>query len=97
MGLISKAKFPELTDEPWIPHAPDLAVEVLSPSNTPAELAIKTSNYLAAGTIVWVVDPDKKQVAVHRPGQIVQVLKNDDKLEGDDILNGFSLTISEIF
>lgn len=97
VGFISKTKYPELTGAAWIPHAPDLAVEVLSPSNTAREMAIKVTNYLAAGTLLWVVDPEDKTVSVHQTGQPALLLSGKAELTGGDLLPGFSTAINTIF
>lgn len=98
VGFISYEKQPNLDyDEGYISHAPDLAVEVLSPSNQEAEITIKVGNYLAAGTIVWLIDPKVKMVAVFRPSKPVDVLTVKDTISGDPVLPDFELAISKIF
>lgn len=78
--------------------APELAVEVLSPSNTAAMINEKVLEYLGAGTrLVWVVDPDTRSVTAYRSRKDVQLLTMEDVLEGADLLPGFRLAISEIF
>ena len=80
------------------PFAPDLAVEVLSPSDTASEVIEKIDEWLAAGTrLVWVVDPEKKAVTVYRPGRQPQTLRAHEDLIGDDVLPGFEVRVSEIF
>ncbi len=78
--------------------APELAVEVLSPSNTAAKINDKVLEYLGAGTrLVWVVDPDTRCVTVYRSRKDVQVLTMEDVLDGADVLPGFRLPLSELF
>ncbi|MEP6989112.1 MAG: Uma2 family endonuclease [Chloroflexota bacterium] len=79
------------------PVAPDLAIEVLSPGNTPSEMATKVTNYMAAGTVLWLVNTEKKQLDVHTPGQPVKRLRVGDVLEGGDVLPGFRLAVANIF
>lgn len=79
-AFISKARCPKIPDAAYHPLAPDLALEVLSPNNTDGEMRVKVVNYLADGTIVWIVDPGKS-VELYRPGQRVQILGADDTLE----------------
>jgi Uma2 family endonuclease len=95
VSFVSKAHNSEGDDVAYYPLAPDLAVEVLSPTNTDEEIRVKVSNYLAAGTVLWVVAPGKR-VEVHRPGQPVQILGTDDILDGGDLLPGFQLSVREI-
>lgn len=97
VAFISLARQSEPSREAYNAIAPDLAVEVISPSDALHTLRIKISNYLAAGTVVWVVDPEKQVVEVHAPGQPVQVLDADGTLDGGAVLPGFTLKVSEIF
>lgn len=81
----------------YLDLAPDLAIEVVSPGNTAAEIARKTTIYLAAGTIeVWVVRPKEREVTVHRGQGRVEVLRDADKLKSP-IFPELSLSINEIF
>lgn len=79
--------------------APDLAVEVLSPSNTHVETMDKVADYLNAGTrLVWIVNPVRKSVTVYDAAQQdPQILQSTDMLDGGDVLPGFTLLISKIF
>lgn len=97
VGFISKARQPEPCHEAYNPNAPDLAVEVLSPNDNPRDVWVKVVNYLSAGTIVWVVDPDQKQVEVCVPGQPVKRVGLNDTLDSGEILPGFTLVIKDIF
>ncbi len=77
--------------------APDLAVEVLSPSNTASEMARKLAIYLAAGVrLVWVVDPETRTVAVHSPAGAT-LLGEGDVLDGRDVIPGFSIPVADLF
>src|SRR5262245_20643624 len=61
--------------EKHVPFAPDLAVDVVSPSDRPADVAEKVEAWLSSGTrMVWVVDPAEQIVTIHRPGQEDRVL-----------------------
>ena len=84
------------TDEFVDPNPPELAIEVVSPSDDLRLLSVKISNYLAAGTTVWVAYPQDKQVASHVPGKGAQILTVDDTLTFDG-LPGFALPVKEIF
>ena len=77
--------------------APDLAVEVISPSNKAADTHRKIRQLLAAGTaLVWIVYPDSRIVDVHtRDG--ASTLEADDMLSGGDVLPGFEVPVREIF
>lgn len=98
VAFISYARQPELAyHEGYIPIAPDLAVEVLSPGNTEDELAVKIANYLAAGTVVWVFKPVERRAIVFRPGQPTQTLDINGVLDGGSVLPGFTLPVKDIF
>lgn len=97
VGFISKARQPEPSHETFNPNAPDLAVEVLSPTDRPKIVRAKIINYLNAGTVVWLVDPVEKEVEVYVPGRDIQTLRLDDTLDGGDVLPGFRLAVQAIF
>ncbi len=78
--------------------APDLAVEVLSRSNTPAEMARKRQDYFAAGVrLVWQIDPDARTVAVYSAPEPPTVLAEADTLDGGAVLPGFMLPLRDLF
>ncbi len=77
--------------------APDLAVEVISPNDKPAEIERKVSDYQAAGVrLVWVVYPAKKCVVEYRPDTPSKILGLGDALEGHDVLPGFTCRLSDL-
>ncbi|NLS95061.1 MAG: Uma2 family endonuclease [Planctomycetaceae bacterium] len=82
----------------FLEGAPDLAVEVLSPSNTAAEMRDKMNEYFNAGCrVVWIVDPQHRSVVVHRPNAGPAILAEGDTLTEEELLPGFSLVVKEIF
>lgn len=82
----------------FFPGAPDLAVEVISPSETHQETEEKVNDYLAAGAQqVWVVNPLRRTVTIHRPDAPPVLLNEQDSLDGGALLPGFSLPIADIF
>lgn len=82
----------------WVRGAPDVAVEVLSPSDTSASIHRKTLEYLEAGAkLVWVVDPDARTIVVYRPDGTANLLREPGTLPGEDVLPGFSLPLAEVF
>jgi Uma2 family endonuclease len=99
VAFISNAKQAELAKEGYNPLPPDLAVEVDFPSTfkSQEELRIKVSNYLAAGTTVWIFRPEFKKVEVHAPGQPYREVGIDGVLDGGDILPGFKLRVRDVF
>lgn len=84
--------------EGFFPGAPDLAIEVVSPSDTFVEVEEKVADWLGAGArMVVVVNPRQRRVTVHRPPAQVLVLTDADTLEGDDVVPGWRLPVSELF
>lgn len=78
--------------------APDLAVEVLSPSNTRAEMTRKRWDYFAAGVrLAWEVNPRSRNVAVYDAPERSTVLDASGILVSGDVLPGFALPLAELF
>lgn len=101
ISFVSWARIPggRMPTQKIPPLGSDLAVEVLSESNTRAEMERKRGEYFAAGgRLVWIVDPDDRTVEVYRPGQPVRKLAAaDDALDGEDVLPGFTLKLGYLF
>lgn len=77
--------------------APDLAVEILSDSNTPAEIARKITEYLnAGGQAVWVIDIDARTLTVHTADAPPHTLTDADTLDGADYLPGFACPVADL-
>ena len=101
--LIPDVAFTRSSSEatPQIPEiAPDLVVEVVSPTDRMGDVDEKVAVYLASGvSIVWVVLPRRRVVKVHRaeePG-LAREFGVEDTLDGGDVLPGFRLPVAEIF
>jgi Uma2 family endonuclease len=89
-GQIPVAKVPEVV--------PNLCVEVLSESNTPAEMARKLKEYFVAGVdLVWFIDPDERKVRVFTSPDDVTTLGVKDTLTGGTVLPGFAVPVAELF
>lgn len=97
VGFISRENQPEPCHEAYNPNPPDLAVEVISPTDSEQNITIKVGNYLAAKTVVWIVRPETKKIEVYTPNQPVQILGEDDTIDGGKILPDFELAIKKIF
>lgn len=77
--------------------APDLAVEVLSPTDRAGDLAHKVGEYLSAGVrLVWVIDPEKRVAVAYRPGIAPRSIRDDGPLDGEDVLPGFDCPLREL-
>ncbi len=82
----------------YVDMAPDLAVEVISPSNTRQEMDRKLADYFAAGTrLVWYIYPNRREVVVFQSPTSQRVLHETDMLEGGDVLPGFRLHLADYF
>ena len=78
--------------------APDLAVEVLSPSDRTIQVEEKVAAWLEAGArLVWVASPKLRTVTVYRSLVDITVLTEQDRLEGDDVVPGFQIKVADIF
>jgi Uma2 family endonuclease len=88
---------PEQRRKFW-PVCPFFLIEVLSPSDSLKKLQEKMEEYQANGCrLGWLIDPDKLQVHIYRPGQPVQVLDNPRTLAGDPELPGFVLDLEPVW
>jgi Uma2 family endonuclease len=77
---------------------PDLAVEVLSQSNTPSEMSVKRDDYFTPGVrLVWEVDPERRTVIVYTSPTQSTTLAVGDTLDGGAVLPGFMLPLAELF
>lgn len=78
--------------------APDLVLEVVSPSDRDDPIAAKIAAYLDAGVrLVLVLDPEERTVATHAPGLPPRMLTVEDELDGGDVLPGFRVALADIF
>ena len=96
-AFVSVSRQFKRTDDAYYPIAPDLAIEVLSPSNTAEEIRIKVVNYLTAGTTAWVVDTHRERIEVYTPGKPVRILKRGETLDGGAVLPGFTVAVNDVF
>jgi len=82
----------------FLPFAPDLAVEAVSPDDSAEEVQEKVRDYFGAGTgLVVVVYPRTRTIAVHRPAGEVRVLGLNDALDGGDVVPGFDYPVADLF
>jgi Uma2 family endonuclease len=98
IAYVSRDRHPDPMPDGFPEFAPDLAVEVRSPSDRPGHLIAKVGDWFDAGTrLVWVVDPPRQQVVVYRADGSVAVLAATDNLDGEDVLPGFAWPLAELF
>jgi len=98
-AFISNEKLKTITDQDkYLPFAPDLAVEVVSKHDTADEVQDKVNLYLAAGTsLVWLLYANLEQVVVHRADRTSKTISRDGILEGEDLLPGLVIRVSDLF
>ena len=78
--------------------APDLAIEIISPSDRYTDVADKVQEWLDAGArMVVVINPRVRTVAVHRSNGDVEILAEGDTLNGADVVPGWRIAVAEIF
>ena len=97
VAFVAKERLPNGLPEDYVPFAPDLAVEVVSPNDLVFEVEAKIDEYLRAGTRrVWVISSRLKIVTVYTP-QNITVHDLNSTLDGGDVLPGFKLPVAAIF
>lgn len=80
------------------PLAPDLAVEIISPSETAYSVETKVAEYLNAGVrLVWLVYPETQVVVQYQAGWQVRRLTRSDALDGGDVIPGFTMSLTRLF
>jgi Uma2 family endonuclease len=93
----SRQRLPEMP-EGFVEVPPDLAVEVVSPSDSQSYVHRKVLHYLDHGiALVWVVDPKTRTVTVYRSRRDVCILGEGEEITGGDVLPGFSSRVGEFF
>lgn len=102
VAFTSWANIPEgrVPTEKVVAFSPDLAIEVLSASNTPGEMIRKRSEYFDAGVgSFWIVDPEARTIAVfdHGDAETPRLFQESDVIEMTEILPGFRLSLAELF
>lgn len=82
----------------FMPIAPDLVVEVVSPHDRYSDVRLKIDTYLEYGVrLVWVLEPRRRTVTIHRPNGTTTVLAGKDALDGEDVLPGFQVSVAALF
>jgi Uma2 family endonuclease len=101
ISFFAKERLQSLDDLPigFLEGSPDLAVEILSPTNTVEEIDSKLAEYFENGSrLVWVINPNQHYVLVYRCAQEPdRLLKSTDALNGEDVISGFSFPVRDLF
>jgi Uma2 family endonuclease len=99
VAFVSSARLPggEVPDG-YLAGAPDLAVEVLSPSDDPVDVQQKVRDFLESGALlVWIVAPRARTVTVYRPDGSARLLRDQEVLDGEQVLPGLAIPLAELF
>jgi Uma2 family endonuclease len=97
IAFIAEAHMPAEVPIGYWTVSPDLAVDVVSPGNTPKDIGLKVLDYLDAGTSeIWVVQPRSRTVVVHRANGDARIVRTNESLSSE-LLPGLELPLSEIF
>ena len=100
VSFISYERLPEgnFPEDPLLDVAPNLAVEILSPSNTANEMQRKIGEYFQHGvTLVWLIDPESQSAEAYRSPTDVRTIQKTDNLDGEDVLPNFTLPLADLF
>jgi Uma2 family endonuclease len=95
--VLSNERIRTTPPDSYCAGAPELAIEVVSPSDSAEDLELKAEHYLHGGAHeVWIVYPRTKTVHLLKTGS-VKIFSQTDTLESPDLLPGFSLKIADLF
>lgn len=99
MAYISRDRLASLDDDSgYLPLAPDLVGEVISPSDTFSEVEEKALSWLAAGVrLVLLVDAQSQTLHAYRASDNIVVLGEQDRLDASDVVPGWSVEVAELF
>jgi Uma2 family endonuclease len=96
--FISHERYAQKTGKGFLKFAPDLIVEVRSPTNTKAEIERKLAEYFAIDVrLVWVLDPELRTIFAYSAPNVVQTFGPADELTGEPVLPGFRVSVARLF
>jgi Uma2 family endonuclease len=97
VAFVRSARLPAKHARGFYRGAPDLAIEVLSPDDTPADVRAKVADYAGAGTpVVVIIDPEARRAIVHRAAAAPITLTSDGTIDLDDVVTGFTLHLRDV-
>ena len=97
VAFVSQARLPENRNQAS-PIPPDLAIEVVSPTDKVYDVQEKALEYLDAGTkMVWVIEPIAKTVTVYHSPNEIKILTKNDIITGEEVVSGFQCAVTEFF
>lgn len=96
--FVANERLEDKMPDDWLESAPDLAVEIVSKSQSFVENALRARDLLAAGSrAAWVIDPKSRTVAVFTEPDRVRFLQEEDELDGGEVLPGFRCRVAQLF
>jgi Uma2 family endonuclease len=96
VAFVSRARLPEIP-ETFVPLAPDLAAEVVSPTDRLAHVRAKAEMYLEAGVpLIWLINPRSQTTTVFRQQQAPVIIEVEGSLDGEEVLPGFTLPLAKL-
>jgi len=98
-AFVCREKMEQLGDDTgFLPFAPELAVEVVSPNDSFAAIENKAFSWLDAGTqLVLIVEPESATVHAYRSRSNIKVLNSSDMIDADDVVAGWTVRVEELF
>ncbi len=97
VAFVSTARL-DVDEDKTFPIPPDLAIEVISPTDVHYRIVRKVFDYLDAGTrLVWVLDPVAKTVTVYRSENDIETLTRESLLTGEEVVPGFTCPVGQLF
>ena len=98
VAFVSADRLPDGDLPGYLPFAPDIAVEIVSRSDTPSAARARAQMWLDAGSaLVWMLFPESRSATVYRPNGDITALGEDDVLDAAPVLDGFSVRVSDLF
>lgn len=98
VSFVAAERIPAEDPSAFLSLAPDLVIEIISPSETAKSVAEKVSDYLQAGTrLLWLVYPEQQEVQEYHAGQPFHIYRCGDDLDGREVLPGFCYALRDLF
>lgn len=98
VAFVRRDRLPDPAPEAFAAFAPDLAVEILSPSDRPGDTLAKVADWLSGGTrLVWVIDPIRRVARIYHEDGTELVIGEGDALDGGGVIPGFSCPLESLF
>jgi Uma2 family endonuclease len=98
IAFVSKQRLVNVSPDGFLDVAPDLVVEIISPSDRWTDVMEKIDDYFAIGvSAVWIVNPKRSQISIYRSATDVNLYQSGAVVSGEPELPGFTLSTSDIF